>query len=269
MSKSEDNPTPATARFRADHRPGKPVVLYNVWDAASAVAVARAGASAVATSSWAMAVAQGFQDGERMPLESVVAMTERIVGAVDVPVSVDFEAGYAPSPEGVRSNAEVLIRAGIAGVNLEDRRPGDKDLLDIAVQVERLHAVRAAGQAMHTPIVLNARTDLYFRGPEGPPHETLADEALERAHAYREAGADVLFVPGLNDIRLIGALCEASPLPINVMVNSAESLEALVQAQVARISFGPAGLLAMMGALTASARTVFQAAGGSGAPDTV
>ncbi len=249
------------ARLRALHRPGAPLLLYNVWDVATAKAVVRAGAEAVATSSWATAAAQGFKDGEQIPVALVTSLAARIAGAVDVPVTVDFETGYASTLDGVRAHVEALLTTGVVGVNIEDRRPGRDDLLDGETQAARLAAVRGAAEAVGRPLVLNARTDLFFRGQVAPDHAALLPEAVRRAEVYREAGADVLFVPGLSDLDLIAALCERSALPINVMIaDGGPTVAALRETRVARISFGPGPLIDAMTAFTASARRALQPA---------
>ncbi|MEW9919434.1 isocitrate lyase/phosphoenolpyruvate mutase family protein [Marimonas sp. MJW-29] len=239
--------------FRALHVKGAPLVLWNIWDAGSAKAVAEAGARAVATGSWAVAAAQGFADGEALPMEDALRVAGQVVGAVDVPVSVDFEGGYAVSPEAVAENVGRLIGTGVAGLNFEDRVVGGDGLHGIAEQAARIAAVRGAAERMGAPLFINARTDVFFGGREGA-HEDLMGEALERALAYGEAGADGLFVPGLADAGLIAGVCAGQDLPVNVMrMDMGVSVESLAAAGVARVSHGPAPYLAAMQALTEAA----------------
>lgn len=235
--------------FRALHVVGRPLVLYNVWDAGSAAAVARAGAAAIATGSWSVAAAQGYDDGERLPFEQAVATLERIVATVDLPVSIDLEAGYGGSPAGVAASVRAVAEAGALGLNIEDGvagggiRPPDE-------QAARIGAARGADAAMF----INARIDLFLRSEAGA-HAELFDEALARANAYAEAGADGIFLPGLADRALIERFCGASPRPVNIMAApGSPSREELAALGVARISHGPFPYRAAMAALEAEAK---------------
>lgn len=239
--------------FRALHVKGKPLVLWNIWDAGSAKAVADAGARAVATGSWSMAAAQGYADGEALPMEAVLRTAAQIIGTVDCPVSVDFEGGYAVDAAQVSRNVSALIATGVIGLNLEDRVVGGAGLHDIAAQAGRIAAIREAGEASGVPIFINARTDVFFSGSDAPP-EDLLKQALARAAAYARAGADGLFVPGLSDLDLVAQLTAEQGLPVNVMrMGEAPEIADFAQAGVARVSHGPGPYLAAMQALGASA----------------
>lgn len=220
--------------FAALHQPGNPVVLYNIWDAGSAKAIAGAGALALATGSFPVAAAQGFADGEQMPLEMVLGNAERIVAATDLPVSIDFEGGYARAPEQLTANVTRLAETGAVGLNFEDQLVGTAQLYNIEEQARRVAAVRAA----NAEIFINARTDLFLKEKDGSKHTALLPEALERAAAYAESGASGFFVPGLSDPDLVARVCEACRLPVNTMMRGI-TLEAARQAGVARASYGP------------------------------
>ncbi|CUH99239.1 isocitrate lyase/PEP mutase family protein [Leisingera aquaemixtae] len=222
------------AGFAALHQPGNPVVLYNIWDTGSAKAVAGAGAKALATGSFPVAAAQGFPDGEQIPLEFVLGNAERIVAATDLPVTIDFEGGYASEPEQLTVNVTRLAHTGAVGLNFEDQVVGTADLYGIIEQARRVTAVRAA----HADMFVNARTDLFLKEKDASKHGTLLSEALERGAAYAEAGANGFFVPGLSDPDLIARVCEASALPVNTMMRGI-TLETARQAGVARCSYGP------------------------------
>jgi len=230
------NPSQKAQDFAALHIPGDPLVLYNIWDAGSAAAVAKAGAKAVATGSWSVAGAQGYGDGEQIPLSLLVQIAERISQTVDVPLSVDFEGGYAAGGGELTANVAQVIKAGAVGINFEDQIVGGTGLYGIGEQSARLRAVRAAG----SDLFINARTDLFLKQKDRDQHGGLLDEALQRANAFASAGASGFFVPGLTDLDLIAQICEASPLPVNVMMRGqAMTRAAVAKAGVARASYGP------------------------------
>ncbi|UWQ32575.1 isocitrate lyase/phosphoenolpyruvate mutase family protein [Leisingera sp. M527] len=220
--------------FAALHQPGNPVVLYNIWDAGSAKAIAGAGAAALATGSYPVAVAQGFADGEQIPLEFVLGNAERIIAATDLPVTIDFEGGYARAPEQLTANVKRLAETGAVGLNFEDQVVGTADLYGIEEQARRVAAVRAA----NADIFVNARTDLFLKEKDTSKHAGLMAETLERGAAYAEAGGNGYFIPGLTDPDLIAQVCEGCSLPVNTMMRGI-TLETARQAGVARCSYGP------------------------------
>lgn len=226
-------------RFRRLHVPDDPLVLYNIWDAGSAKAVVRAGVKAVATGSWSVAAAQGYEDGEELPLEDALAVVGRIVRSVDCPVTADFEGGYAADPDTVGQNVRRLLALGVIGLNFEDQVVNASGLYSIEDQVKRLRAVRAAADAFGVPAFINARTDVFLKAAPDADHAALLEEAITRAAAYAEAGADGFFVPGLTDKTLIRTVCERVALPVNVMVADPQDDGDLASLGVSRISFGP------------------------------
>jgi 2-methylisocitrate lyase-like PEP mutase family enzyme len=237
-----------TERFQALHVPGKPLVLFNIWDAGSAKAVTTGGAKALATGSWSVANALGFADGEQTPLGLAIENLRRIVTATELPVTVDLESGYSE----IAKTVGLALEAGAVGCNLEDSFPTNGTLRTVQDQVERL---RQARQAAGDRFFINARTDVFFQKPNMQHDTTMLAEALERARAYAEVGADGLFAPGLTNLELIAQLAEASPLPLNVMVSDATPpLSALADAGVARVSYGPHPYLLAMRALEEAAR---------------
>ncbi|MGC1504366.1 MAG: isocitrate lyase/phosphoenolpyruvate mutase family protein [Sulfitobacter sp.] len=242
-------PEKATA-FRALHVKGDPLVLYNIWDAGSAKAVAKSGAKAIATGSWAVAAAQGYADGEALPMAASLQVAGAVAAAVDLPVSVDFEGGYAIAPAEVAANTALLRETGAVGMNFEDRVVGGEGLHSSADQAARIAAIRAA---VGPEFFINARTDVFFCDDSAPMADLMRD-AVTRAVAYRAAGADGIFVPGLADVALIAQFCAAQDLPVNVMrMDKALALVDLARAGVARISHGPGPYLAAMKALGAVA----------------
>lgn len=244
-------------QFRRLHIPNDPLILYNIWDAGSSKAVISAGAKAIATSSWSMAAAQGYDDGENLPLADALAVLGRIVQCADCPVTVDFEGGYAAEPDTVGQNVRRLLALGVIGLNFEDQIVGVPGLYSIDNQVERLRAVRAAADAVGVSAFINARTDVFLKAAPDVDHASLVDDALDRATAYAKAGADGFFVPGLTDKKLIRTICETVALPVNVMVADPQDNGDLASLGVSRISFGPHPHIRLTAALEREAGACF------------
>ena len=189
--------------FSKLHVKGDPVILFNIWDAGSAKAVADAGAQAVATGSWSVAAADGYGDGQELPLEAALNNLRRITATVDLPVTLDFEGGYAADAVGLKENVAMVIEAGAIGINFEDQIVGGEGLYSIEEQSDRITAVREAADKSSVPLFINARTDVFLKTlPAAATGEQL-DEVIERAAAYAKAGANGLFAPGLRDAELI------------------------------------------------------------------
>ena len=242
-------------QFRALHIPGTPLVLFNIWDAGGAKAVAASGAKAIATSSWSVANANGFADGERIPLPLAIDNLRRIVGATGLPVTIDLENGYADAPEVVSETIGLAIDAGAVGCNLEDSFPANGKLRETADHADRIRRARQTADAADIRFFINARTDVFFQRPPAQHDDLMVAEVIQRARAYAEAGSDGLFVPGLMDINLIARLAEASPLPLNIMVGDGTApLRVLAEHGVARVSYGPGPYLMAMKELEERAR---------------
>lgn len=244
--------------FAALHVRGNPLILYNVWDVGSAKAVADAGARAIATGSWSVAAANGFDDGEKLPLDRVMDIIKRIAAAVNVPVTLDFESGYARGGPTLEKNARRVIDAGAAGINFEDQIIGSGGMYSIDEQVERIQCVRRAASASGVPLFINARTDVFLKN-DVAKHASVVDDAIARGKAYAEAGASGLFVPGIRDEALIQRVCSESSIPVNVLFYpELPPRERLAAAGVARISYGPRPYREMMARLTDAARASLQ-----------
>jgi 2-methylisocitrate lyase-like PEP mutase family enzyme len=249
------NQTDKVEAFRALHMPGKPLVLFNIWDPGSAKAVATAGGKAIATGSWSVANANGFADGERISLALAIDILQRIVGATDLPVTVDLESGYGDTAELVGETILLAIDAGAVGCNLEDSFPANGQLREAVDQCDRIRRARQTADAASIRFFINARTDVFFQRPLEQHDDAMVVEAITRARAYADAGADGLFAPGLSDIALIARLAEASPLPLNIMVgDTTPPLRVLAQHGVARVSHGPRPYFIAMKALEEAAR---------------
>jgi 2-methylisocitrate lyase-like PEP mutase family enzyme len=231
--------------FRALHAGPRILVLPNAWDVASARVIEEAGFPAIATSSAGVAWALGYPDGERIRREEMLAVVGRIAASVQVPVTADMEAGYGATPQAALETARGVLAAGAVGLNLEDGT-NEGALLDGQLQVERIRAVREAGSAAGVPLVVNARTDA-FEVQKWTPAERFA-EAVRRAHAYRAAGADCVFVPHVSDGDTIGRLARAIDGPLNVIAGPpAPTIPELERLGVRRASLGPRVVQATLG----------------------
>lgn len=241
--------------FAALHVPGDPLILFNVWDAGSARAVAEAGATAIATGSASVAAAHGFEDAEGLPIGLALANAARIVEAVELPVTIDFEGAYAVDPEGVAANMKRLAATGAIGCNFEDQVVGGEGLHPIEKQAARIAAARAA---VGPDFFINARTDVFLKSKADTHDGAKVEQALERARAYAEAGASGYFVPGLVDLDLLARLCAGSPLPVNFMAfPGAPEARPVAAAGVARISHGPFPYRLAMKALKEAAEAIY------------
>jgi len=235
------------------HVAGDPLVLFNAWDAGSAAAVAKSGAKAIATGSASVAMANGFGDGEEVPLDFAIGNAARIVNAVELPVTVDFEGGYATDSSGLTANGARLAETGAIGCNFEDQIVGTDGLYAIADQQQRIAALRAG---VGTDFFINARTDLFLKAKPETHDAALADQAIERGRAYAEVGANGYFIPALANLELVERIVRAVPLPVNAMwLPSGPSRADWAGAGIARVSHGPFPYMAMQAWLTSEARS--------------
>lgn len=256
--------------MRGLHGGREVLVLPNAWDPMSARVFEDCGFPAIATTSAGIAYALGYPDGEYLDRGEMSEATARIAGAVSVPVTADVEAGYGDSAQAVAETARVVISAGAVGLNLEDSAdaepPGhaassDKvngsPLLELEEQLERIRAVVEAGRAAGVPLVVNARTDLYWR-EIGDPDRRFG-ETVRRANAFLEAGADCVFVPGVRDTGTIGDLVREIAGPLNVLAgNGVPSLAELARLGVRRVSMGSGPARAVMGLVRSIGRELLE-----------
>lgn len=242
-------------RFADLHVKGSPLLLFNAWDAGSAKAIVDAGASAIATSSWSVADAQGYRDGQDLPLELAEQVIARIAASVDAPVSADFEGGYTDDNDQLAANVTRLIEYGVVGINFEDRVVEGSGLHPTALQASRIEAIRSAADRKDVALFINARTDLFLG--QGRDPAAAVGEAIQRAEEYAAAGASGFFIPGLQEADLIGRICEKSSLPVNVMImDGLPPIGQLKDLGVARISWGPIPYLHAMAALQQDATSI-------------
>ena len=244
--------------FRALHRQGDPIVLFNIWDAGSARSVIQAGAKALATGSAPVAMAQGFPDGEKMPLELALANINRIIATTDLPVTMDLEGGYGEHEATIEQTVREAISTGIVGFNFEDQIVGGEGLYSIDTQVKRIASARRAADKGSVKPFINARTDIFLKAKPDTHNDGMLSEAIERARAYAQAGADGFFAPGLADEILIERLCKEVDLPVNIIaLPHVPEKSVLTKLGVSRISYGPVPYRAMMKALGESAAAAF------------
>jgi 2-methylisocitrate lyase-like PEP mutase family enzyme len=236
--------------FAALHVPGDPVILYNIWDVGSALAVIAAGAKALATGSHPVADANGWPDGQQVPMDFAFANAKRIVDSVEVPLTVDFEGAYSTDPGDGGANVALLKETGAVGCNFEDQVIGGEGVHPLDLQMRRIAAIR---DAVGSDFYINARTDLFLKTQTYD--DALVDQMIERGKAFAEAGASGFFVPRLSDPRQIERVVREVPLPLNVIAfPGAPDKKIWADAGVARISHGPFPHRALMAKLTEMAR---------------
>lgn len=247
-----------TELFKGLHVKGEPVILFNIWDAGSARAVEEAGAKAIATGSHSVAAANGFDDGEALPIEVALGNAERIAKSVSVPVTLDFEGGYVEDVAGLKANIGRVIDTGVVGINFEDQVVGGEGLYSVEQQSARIAAVREAAEAERIPLFINARTDVFLKTYPAVHTREQLDEVIARAAAYADAGARGLFAPGLRDPEMIKELCERTTLPVNIMVlPDTPSNADMAKLGVSRISYGPGPYRQIYEALKTAASAIY------------
>lgn len=233
--------------FRALHRRGDPLLLPNAWDHASAAALAHGGFPAIGTTSLGVAAAAGKADAAGGTREETLHLA-RGLARLPALITVDIEGGFSERPEDVAALAAELVRAGVVGVNIEDGRP-DGTLTDTGLQCELIRAVKETVPE----IFVNARTDTYWTGAGG------AGETERRAAAYQQAGADGLFVPALQDEKLISGLVDAIDVPLNILFAPGRlTYRRLAELGVRRVSSGSLLFRAALHGAVEAARAIGQ-----------
>lgn len=241
--------------FRELHHKTRPLVLPNAWDVPSARVFEDEGFQAVATSSAGVMASLGFPDGERIGRGEYLRAVNRISSALSSPLSVDAVAGFGRTAREVAATAKMIIRAGAVGLNIEDFDHATKRLFPVELQVEKLKAIRKAGELSRVPVVINARTDALRYSPGN--EEGRFNEAVSRGRAFRDAGADCVYPMGLVDPRSISYYAKALDFPVNVMVRKGlPPIDVLRKLGVARVSFGPGASYAALGLLKRISREI-------------
>jgi 2-methylisocitrate lyase-like PEP mutase family enzyme len=246
-------------QFRRLHQGPRILVLPNAWDVASARILEELGYPAIATTSAGIAFSLGYPDGQRVSRDEMLEVVARIAHAVRVPVTADMESGYGTTVKDMIETAKALIATGAIGLNLEDVTGDDESShVEVRLQVETIGAIREISASLGVPLVLNARTDIYLM-PIGPP-ETRFDRTVERLRAYRQASADCLFTPGVQDRETIAKLVRALEAPLNILLTpGCPSLSELKKMGVARASAGSAAMRATLGLLRRIGKELMEA----------
>ncbi len=254
MSSSQSEKAEA---FRRLHNIKKILVLPNAWDVPSARVFEDEGFPAVATSSAGMLVSLGYPDGEGIPHKEFVAAVSRIARVLGIPLSADVVGGFGDSPEGVARSVRAVVNAGAVGINIEDFAHRTKKLLPLEKQLERLRALVKLRKSLGVPFVINARTDALRFG--AGDEDAKLNEAIRRAEAFRDLGADCVYPMGLADSASISRFVKALSFPTNVMVRKGlPPIAELERLGVARVSFGPSASYAAMGLLRRASREVLE-----------
>jgi 2-methylisocitrate lyase-like PEP mutase family enzyme len=246
-------------QFRKLHHGPRMLLLPNAWDVASARILEECGHPAIATTSAGIAYSLGYPDGQHISRGEMLEVVGRIARAVRIPVTADLEAGYGTIVKDMAETVKAAIEAGAIGMNLEDVT-GDEERSQVALplQVEKIRAVRETAKSLGVPFVLNARTDVFLM-PIGP-EPTRFERTVERLRAYRDAGADCLFIPGLYDRDTIAKLVKAVEAPLNILANPAcPPLAELEKIGVARVSSGSGIMRAAMGTVQRIGKEMLEA----------
>ncbi len=232
--------------LRQLHHENHAVVFPNVWDATSARVVEELGYPAVATTSAGIANMLGYADGQNISRDEMLSIVSLVARVVKVPVTADMEAGYADTPDQMYETATALIYSGAVGLNLEDSEENESRLINLPLYLDKVAALGEAGAKLGVKLVLNARTDAYWwKGAQPAPRMS---ETIKRANAFRQAGADCVFVPGLKDLNEIRTFLGESPGPLNVLGGpGAPSISELEAAGVRRVSIGSGGYRTAIG----------------------
>jgi 2-methylisocitrate lyase-like PEP mutase family enzyme len=230
-------------QFHALHHNGKMLVLPNIWDPLGALLLERLEYPAVATASAPIAFTNGFDDGENILFNEVLKQLTKIVNSINIPVTADIESGYGGTHFELQKNIELIVKTGIAGINIEDTNKQSGKLFSIKEQCERIRLVKKVSSDMDIPLFINARADVYIRGKDFVSDEEKFEEALKRGKEYINAGADCIFPIAMKQKSDIQNLVTALQCPVNILaIPGIPDLKILQEIGVARVSLGPSFL---------------------------
>jgi len=230
-------------RFYDLHHSGKLLILPNVWDCLGANLLESLQYPAIATASASVAFTNGFDDGQRISFDVVLAILKRITGSVSVPVSADIESGFAYNDEQLKQNIKQLLATGIVGINIEDTDKESNSIVPIEVQCEKIKLIKKVSEEMGVSLFINARADVYLRGKDFDTPESKFEEALKRGGAYKAAGANCFYPIGMTRREDIKRMVDQLQMPVNILtIPGIPELSVLNDIRVARVSLGPSFL---------------------------
>ena len=230
-------------RFYDLHHSGKLLILPNVWDCLGANLLESLHYPAIATASASVAFTNGFDDGQRISFDAVLAILKKITSSVTVPVSADIESGFAYNDEQLKQNIKQLLATGIVGINIEDTDKESNSIVPIEVQCEKIKLIKKVSEEMGVSLFINARADVYLRGKDFDTPESKFEEALKRGGAYKAAGANGFYPIGMTRREDIKRMVDQLQMPVNILtIPGIPELSVLNDIRVARVSLGPSFL---------------------------
>ena len=230
-------------RFYDLHHSGKLLILPNIWDCLGANLLESLHYPAIATASASVAFTNGFDDGQNISFDSVLAILKKIAGSVNIPVSADIESGFAENDTELKPNIKQLLATGIVGINIEDTDKQTTSIVPIETQCERIRLIKKVAEEMGVSLFINARADVYLRGKNFDTPELKFEEALRRGRAYKAAGADCFYPIGMTRQEDIKRMVEQLQMPVNVItIPDIPELNVLNELGVSRVSLGPSFL---------------------------
>ncbi len=227
-------------RFYDLHHCGKLLILPNIWDSLGAMLLEDMGYPAVATASASVAFANGYDDGENIPFNELLAILKRIAEKVNIPVTADIESGYAHNEQQLKQNIQQIIEAGVVGINIEDTDKKTNTLLPVEVQCEKIKLIKKVSEEMNVPVFINARTDVYLRSGDNASANNKLEETIKRGFAFKNAGANCFYPITMNNAEDINSTVQQLQMPVNIIIiPGIPALMDLEKMGVARVSLGP------------------------------
>ena len=235
--------------FKSLHHNNKILVLPNIWDPLGAILLESLGYAAVATASAAIALSNGYADGENISFKELLLILKKIVRSVKIPVTADIESGYASNIVMLEENIKQLIDAGISGINIEDSAHDDSNMISITAQCEKISCIKNTALQMGVPLFINARTDVYLKANNLSAEEKLV-ETIRRGNAYKDAGANGFYPIVLTEKESMKSIVKEVGLPVNILLlPGIPDFEILQTIGIARISLGPGFLKTAINAM--------------------
>jgi 2-methylisocitrate lyase-like PEP mutase family enzyme len=230
-------------RFYDLHHSGRLLILPNIWDCLGANLLESLNYPAIATASASVAFTNGYDDGQRISFDSVLAILKKITNSVSIPVSADIESGFATNDQELKENMKRLLATGIVGINIEDTDKDTNSIVPIEAQCEKIKIIKKVSEETGISLFVNARADVYLRPKDFDTPESKFDEALKRGRAYKAAGADCFYPIAMTRHEDVKRMIEQLQIPVNVItIPGIPELNVLNEMGVARVSLGPSFL---------------------------